>query len=112
MNKLASGWLLRLPDGGGAMRSFLAVVLSVIAVGVMLIAYGLLNPRTPALADPGARPGLAGARAGLRGAAVDAGYSQYPASVQNAAYLSSPAVRPVAYPANEVRQAPVYETAP
>jgi hypothetical protein len=48
------------------MRAFLAAVLSVIAVGVLLIAYGLLNPRTPRAADvyayPGARPMLAGDR--------------------------------------------------
>jgi hypothetical protein len=48
------------------MRAFLATVLSVIAVGVMLIAYGLLNPRTPRAADfypyGDARPMLAGER--------------------------------------------------
>ena len=47
------------------MRNFLAAVLSVIAVGVMLIAYGLLSPRVAA-ADvyPSARPMLAGQRVG------------------------------------------------
>ena len=47
------------------MRAFLAAVLSVIAVGVMLIAYGLLNPRVAA-ADvyPSARPMLASERVG------------------------------------------------
>ena len=47
------------------MRNFLAAVLSVIAVGVMLIAYGLLSPRTSA-ADlyPSARPMLASERFG------------------------------------------------
>ena len=47
------------------MRNFLAGVLSVIAVGVMLIAYGLLSPRVAA-ADiyPSARPMLAGERIG------------------------------------------------
>lgn len=47
------------------MRNFLAAVLSVIAVGVMLIAYGLLSPRVAA-ADvyPAARPMLAGQRVG------------------------------------------------
>ena len=33
------------------MTKFLAGVLSVIAVGVLLIAYGLLNPAVPAYAD-------------------------------------------------------------
>ena len=33
---------------GGAMKAFLATVLSVIAVGVLLIAYGLLAPRASA----------------------------------------------------------------
>ncbi|MCU1385707.1 MAG: hypothetical protein JWL71_4404 [Acidobacteria bacterium] len=47
------------------MRNFLAAVLSVIAVGVMLIAYGLLSPRVAA-ADiyPTARPMPAGQRMG------------------------------------------------
>ena len=47
------------------MRNFLAAVLSVIAVGVLLIAYGLLSPRVSA-ADvyPSARPMLAGQRIG------------------------------------------------
>ena len=31
-------------SGGGPMRNFLAAVLSVIAVGVLLIAYGLFEP--------------------------------------------------------------------
>jgi hypothetical protein len=47
------------------MRNFLAAVLSVIAAGVLLIAYGLLSPRVAA-ADvyPAARPMLAGQRVG------------------------------------------------
>jgi hypothetical protein len=47
------------------MRNFLAAVLSVIAVGVLLIAYGLLSPRASA-ADlyPSARPMLASERLG------------------------------------------------
>lgn len=47
------------------MRNFMATVLSVIAVGVLLIAYGLLGPRVSA-ADvyPGARPMLASERVG------------------------------------------------
>lgn len=47
------------------MRNFLAAVLSVIAVGVVLIAYGLLSPRVAA-ADiyPSGRPMLAGERVG------------------------------------------------
>ena len=50
------------------MTKYLAGVLSVIAVGVLLIAYGLLNPRVPAYAyDPRTdlsytRPMLAGER--------------------------------------------------
>ena len=47
------------------MRNFLAAVLSVIAVGVLLIAYGLLSPRVAASdAYPSARPVLAGQRLG------------------------------------------------
>ncbi len=56
------------------MRAFLATVLSVIAAGVMLIAYGLLNPRVPsayapyatdAFSYPGGRPVLASQRVDL-----------------------------------------------
>jgi uncharacterized protein YcfJ len=52
-------------SGGGPMRNFLAAVLSVIAVGVLLIAYGLLSPRVAA-ADvyPFGRPTFANARTG------------------------------------------------
>jgi hypothetical protein len=92
------------------MRSFLAAVLSVIAVGVMLIAYGLFTSRTTAAAGyPGARPMFASERVGL----VDDGYTQYPPSAQYPAYATPYAARPVAYPVNEVRQLPpAYETAP
>jgi hypothetical protein len=56
------------------MRAFLATVLSIIATGVMLIAYGLLNPRVPSAYAPysadgfayqGARPVLANQRVDL-----------------------------------------------
>jgi hypothetical protein len=61
------------------MRSFLAAVLSVIAVGVLLIAYGLLNPRVPAVAAyQGARPMLASERIALG----DEAYAQYPGNAQ------------------------------
>ena len=47
------------------MRNFLATVLSVIAVGVLLIAYGLLSPRVAAMdVYPQARPMLASERVG------------------------------------------------
>ena len=91
------------------MRSFLAAVLSVIAVGVMLIAYGLLNPRVARVdAYQGARPMLASERVGL----IDEGYGQYPASAQYPAYATYPTGRPAAYRVNEGRQAPVYESYP
>jgi hypothetical protein len=48
------------------MRGFFAAILSVIAAGVLLVAYGLLVPRTPQAFDaygyPAARPMLAGER--------------------------------------------------
>ena len=55
------------------MRAFLATVLSVIATGVMLIAYGLLNPRVPSAYAPYAADGLAyqGARPMLANQRVD-----------------------------------------
>jgi hypothetical protein len=73
------------------MRNFLAAVLSVIAVGVVLIAYGLLSPRVAA-ADvyPSARPMLAGERVG---------------------YVEDLTPRqPMAYRVNDVRAVPAYDT--
>jgi hypothetical protein len=73
------------------MRAFLAAVLSVIAVGVMLIAYGLFNPRV-AGADvyPFARPMLASDRVG---------------------YVEDLSPRqPMAYRVNDGRAVPVYDT--
>ena len=74
------------------MTKFLAGVLSVIAVGVLLIAYGLLNPAVPAYADqaPFARPMLANESMMFR----DNAYAPNPAygSYANPAY---------AYPVNQ-----------
>jgi hypothetical protein len=69
------------------MTKFLAGVLSVIAVGVLLIAYGLLNPAVPAYADqaPFARPMLANETMMLRDTAVDGSNPAY-ASYANPAY--------------------------
>ena len=97
------------------MKSFFAAVLSVIAVGVLAIAYGLLNPRAATVGEyqTTARPMLANERVGL----IDDGYGRYPGAVQYAApaqypaYATYPAGRAVAYPVNEVRRVPVYETA-
>jgi hypothetical protein len=92
------------------MKAFLATVLSVIAVGVLLIAYGLFNPRVGAVeAYQSARPMLASERVGLidERYAPQAGYPAY-------APAYAPAARSaMAYPVNEVRAVPaVYETAP
>jgi hypothetical protein len=96
------------------MRAFLATVLSVIAVGVMLIAYGLLSPRVATAGNyplQSARPMLASERVGLvdEGLAPAPQYATYPAYAP--AYSTA---RPaMAYPVNEVRAVPaVYETAP
>ena len=73
------------------MRNFLATVLSVIALGVMLIAYGLLSPRVAA-SDGSyyqARPMIASER-------VDA--------VQDLTVR-----RPMAYPVSDLRAAPAYD---
>ena len=69
----------REPEGEAVMRTLLGIVLSVIAIGVLLVAYGLLSPRAnatppawngvPVAADPGgdayrlARPMLGRERA-------------------------------------------------
>jgi hypothetical protein len=73
------------------MRNFLAAVLSVIAAGVMLIAYGLLNPRVGA-ADvyPQARPSFAGQRAG---------------DIEDLTPR-----QPIAYRVNDVRPGPAYDS--
>jgi hypothetical protein len=97
------------------MRSFLAAVLSVIAVGVLLIAYGLLNPRAAQVgAYQTARPILANERVGMIEDAYGryAAVAQYPAPAQYPAYVTYPDGRAMAYPVNEVRQVPVYETYP
>jgi hypothetical protein len=80
------------------MRVFLGTVLSVIAVGVLLIAYGLLTPRTPiAAAYPEARPMFASQRVGL----IDDGYPV----PQPAMYSYAP--RPaMAYPISDLRALP------
>jgi len=94
------------------MKVFLATVLSVIAVGVMLIAYGLFNPRVATVAAyQSARPMLASERVGLieEGYAPNAAYPAYQAYAP--AYATG---RPaMAYPVNDARAVPVvYETAP
>jgi hypothetical protein len=80
------------------MRAFLAAVLGVIAVGVMLIAYGLLAPRTPQAADgygyPPARPMPA-----ARGVALideGSGYVRLAPSTY-------PGAQTLAYPVSDVR---------
>jgi hypothetical protein len=109
---LASPSLFHQAAEVGMMKVFLATVLSVIAMGVMLIAYGLFNPRIAAAgAYQTARPMLASERVGL----IEEGYAPtatYPASQAYApAYATG---RPaMAYPVNDTRAVPVvYETAP
>jgi hypothetical protein len=97
------------------MTKFFAGVLSVIAVGVMLIAYGLLNPAVPAYADqaPFARPMLANESMMVRDHpngmyAPAAGYSPY--ANQGYAY---PAYQQVAVPvAAPVRTVTTVQDAP
>ena len=95
------------------MRAFLATVLSVIAVGVLLIAYGLLSPgmATAGSYQLQARPVLASDRVGMvdEGLAPAAQYFNYPAPAP--AYTTA---RPAAaYPVSQVRPVPaVYETVP
>ena len=80
------------------MRAFFGTVLSVIAVGVLLIAYGLLTPRTSIAATyPDARPMVASQRVGL----VDEGYAVPQAAMYS--YAPRPAM---AYPVSDVRALP------
>lgn len=85
------------------MRAFLGTVLSVIAVGVLLIAYGLLSPRAAA-----APYGPA--------AAFDASAFQRPMPVNDIVTLGQPGAyetsRPIAYPISDVRPAREIQTAP
>ena len=83
------------------MKAFLAAVLSVIAVGVMVIAYGLVNPRTPMAAEyPYARPMTASERIGL----VE---SPTPYMQPAVSYGYGAAARPaLAYPVSDVRALP------
>ena len=83
------------------MKPFLASILTVIAGGVLLIAYGLLVPRAPqtaAYAD--ARPMLASERVGL----VDSPYAY--TAPPSAAYGYTTARAPMAYPVSDVRALP------
>jgi hypothetical protein len=87
-----------MPAEGADMRAFLVTVLSVIAVGVLLIAYGLLVPRA-AMADgyQFARPTLASQRVGY----IDDGYDPYGGTVR----------QPLPYAVNDVRAVPAsYQT--
>ena len=85
--------------GGGDMKAFLITVLSVIAVGVLLIAYGLLVPRG-VMADGYryARPTLAGQQVGY----IEDGYDNpYGGTVR----------QPLPYAVNDVRAVPAsYQT--
>ena len=88
------------------MRAFLATVLSVIAVGVLLIAYGLLVPRAPlATAAPVATavPGLV--QYDARGQAYDMARPVYASERVDLVDPYSPyAVRtPMGYPVGSVR---------
>ena len=98
------------------MAKFFAGVLSVIAVGVLLIAYGLLSPRAAAYGtapfDPLARPMLAGEQISLDdpyaaryyyGATGNApiapyGYVAVPAAAPVRAVATLPVTAPVATP--------------
>jgi hypothetical protein len=99
------------------MTKFFAGVLSVIAVGVLLIAYGLLTPRAAAYQDqmPLARPMLANERLMLRDD-PNAAFAPYAApaygfvqAAPNGYAAYQPAVMPAAAPirtVSTVQQAP------
>jgi len=92
------------------MRAFLATVLSVIATGVLLIAYGLLNPRVPSanapyaadgFASQSARPMLASQRVDLPDDVV----VYRPNAAPAAQYVTYSAPQPVAAPRVAARRA-------
>jgi hypothetical protein len=86
------------------MTKYLAGVLSVIAVGVLLIAYGLLSPRVGAFAspadfDPFARPVLASEQGMMRNDPYTARYgygNPYTQSPYGFNYPEAPQPQPVA----------------
>jgi hypothetical protein len=81
------------------MRNYLATVLGVIAVGVILIAYGLLSPRvTAADVYPSARPMLASQRVGD----IEDLTPRRPFDTAQG--------RPMAYRVNDSAALPVYDT--
>jgi hypothetical protein len=102
------------------MTKFFAGVLSVIAVGVMLIAYGLLNPAVPAYAEqaPFARPMLANESMMLRDNpnavyAQAPGYAPYANAVYAGPAYAYPAYQQVAVPvAAPVRTVTTVQQAP
>jgi hypothetical protein len=87
------------------MRAFLATVLSVIAVGVLLIAYGLLGTRVAAAPDmlqyDARGQGVGLARPIYASERLDLNDPYYPP------YAGARA--PMAYPVNSVRQVPAYD---
>jgi hypothetical protein len=106
------------------MAKFLAGVLSVIAVGVLLIAYGLLSPRAAAYREfgPGARPMLANEQFALPDDpyAVRYGYNNPYAPVAPYGYVNYPSATQGVYAApgtyaaapGVVRAVPTAITAP
>src|SRR5262249_48637601 len=83
--------------GGRIMKAFLATVLSVIAAGVLLIAYGVLAQRAPMAPYAAGRRIVASQRLG----AVDDGYAVPGAAAYG--YVARPAM---AYPVSDVRALP------
>src|SRR5262245_33903608 len=51
---------------GGVMRTFVSAVLGVIALGILLIAYGVINPRAATIDQLQSRGGTVGDRLSLR----------------------------------------------
>jgi len=80
------------------MKPFLASILTVIAGGILLIAYGLLVPQTPQAAPYYARPMVASERVGLE--------SPDAYAPQAAVYSYTTPRTPMAYPVSDVRALP------
>jgi len=87
------------------MKPFLASILTVIAGGVLLIAYGLLEPRAPQAAPYSARPAFASERVGL----VDSPDAYAPPP---SAYGYGNPRPPMAYPVSDVRALPAAVATP
>src|SRR5437773_5687488 len=97
------------------MRAFLAAVFSVIALGCVLIAYGLLSPRVATAQAYGGATGFDGARAFQASdprSAESLALQNDPCPCRAGYYNGAPGVAPTAGYPYDVRAIPAYQSYP